>query len=95
MFRGECPVGVVKVAGLRTRKAQFCVIIGGKYKPAGSADQERETCTFKNGRVYDVRDYFAGRCSRSPEAEQSLHSDPFAYCAAVGPIDRPDGRYVL
>ena len=25
--------------------------------------------------------------------EQSLYSDPFAYCAAVGTVDAPDARY--
>ena len=31
--------------------------------------------------------------STSTPLQQSSYSDPFAYCAAVGTIDTPDGRY--
>jgi putative hemolysin len=95
MLRGECPVGGVKVTGYVTPAAQYCAITGGEYQVTGNSntDQEQGTCTFQNGQVCDVWDYFDGECSPDAEAGSSSYSDPFAYCAAVGTIDTPDARY--
>ena len=95
MFRGDCPVGGVKITGYVTPAAQYCAINGGEYQVTDSSntDQEQGTCTFKNGQTCDVWEYFAGECAPNSEAEQSPYDDPFAYCAAVGTIDTPDGRY--
>lgn len=95
MFRGDCPVGGVKVTGYVTPAAQYCAITGGEYQVTGSSNtaEEQGTCTFKNGQTCDVWDYFAGTCSPDTEAEQSSYDDPFAYCAAVGTIDTPDAAY--
>ncbi|MGD9578620.1 MAG: DUF333 domain-containing protein, partial [Syntrophorhabdus sp.] len=51
MFRGECPVGGIKITGYITPAAQFCAITGGKYQVTGNSntDKEQGTCTFKNG----------------------------------------------
>lgn len=95
MLRGECPVGGIKITGYVTPAAQYCAITGGEYQVTGnsSTDQEQGTCTFKNGQTCDAWDYFAGNCNPNTEAGQSSYNDPFAYCAAVGTIDTPDGRY--
>jgi len=95
MLRGECPVGGINITGYITPAAQYCAITGGEYQVTDSSNtaQEQGTCTFKNGQTCDVWDYFAGKCSPHTEAGQSPYDDPFAYCAAVGTIDTPDGRY--
>jgi putative hemolysin len=95
MLRGECPVGGIKIAGYTTLAAQYCAITGGTYQITGNnnTDQEQGTCTFKNGQTCDARDYYGGKCDPNTAKAQSSYSDPFAYCAAVGTVDMPDGRY--
>ena len=95
LLHGECPVGGRKITGYVTLAAQYCAITGGTYQVTGNSntDQEQGSCTFKNGQTCDVWDYFAGKCNPNAEAEQSSYTDPWAYCAAVGTIDTPDGRY--
>lgn len=95
LFRGECPVGGLKITGYVTLAAQFCVITGGTYQITGSSntDQEQGTCTFKNGQTCDAGDYFVGKCDPNAETGQLSFDDPFTYCAAVGTIDTPDERY--
>lgn len=95
MFRGDCPVGGVKITGYVTPAAQYCAITGGEYQVTGSSNtaEEQGTCTFKDGQTCDVWEYFAGTCSPDTEAGQSSYEDPFAYCAAVGTIDTPDAPY--
>ena len=92
--RGDCPVGGVKITGYTTQAAQYCAITGGEYQiiANGNTEQEKGTCTFKNGRACDAGDYFAGICDPNTAPEAS-YSDPFAYCAAVGTVDAPDARY--
>jgi hypothetical protein len=67
MFRGECPIGGVKIAGYATPAARICVITGGTYKVSGNnnTDNEQGTCTFKKGAVCDAWDYFNGKCLRT------------------------------
>ncbi len=67
MFRGECPIGGVKVAGYVTPAARICVITGGTYQATGNnnMDNEQGTCTFKKGTVCDAWDYFNGKCIRT------------------------------
>ena len=64
MMRGECPVGGIKVTGYITPAARYCAITGGEYQITGESgsDQEQGTCTFKNGKICDVWDYFNGKC---------------------------------
>jgi putative hemolysin len=95
MLRGECPVGGIKITGYTTLAAQYCAITGDMYQITGNSntDQEQGTCTFKNGQTCDAWDYYNGKCGPNTAEEQSLYSDPFAYCAAVGTIDTPDERY--
>ncbi len=94
MLRRECAVGGIKITGY-TLAARYCAITGGTYQIAGNSntDQEQGTCTFKNGQACDAWDYYNGKCGPHTAEDRSSYSDPFAYCAAVGTIDTPDGRY--
>lgn len=60
MYRGECPVGGVKVAGYLTDAARFCAISGGVY------DELADSCTFNNGVVCPAEDFYNGTCSKTP-----------------------------
>jgi len=95
MFRGDCPVGGIRITGYVTPAAQYCAITGGEYQVTGSSNtaEEQGTCTFKNGRTCDVWEYFNGTCSPDTGTEQTSYDGPFAYCAAVGTVDTPDERY--
>jgi putative hemolysin len=78
LFKGECPVGGVKIAGYVTQAAQYCVITGGSYKVSRQQDnkyyefifhylapvKEQGTCTFNNGKSCNAWDYFNGKCSK-------------------------------
>lgn len=68
LFRGDCPLGGLKVTGYITQAARFCAITGGEYKTTkvysnGAVDDEDGTCTFKNAKVCNVWSYFKGDCS--------------------------------
>lgn len=65
LFRGECPVGGLKVTGYITEAARFCAITGGEYAITGNsgADDEQGTCTFPNGKVCDAWEYYGGACN--------------------------------
>ena len=65
LLGGDCPVGGLKVTGYITPAAQYCAITGGTYAITGESntDDEQGTCTFKNGSVCDVWDYYNGKCS--------------------------------
>jgi hypothetical protein len=95
LFRGECPVGGMKITGYVTLAAQYCAITGGAYQITGNSntDQEQGICTFPNGRTCDVWDLYRGKCSPETGAEASMYDDPFAYCALVGTLDVRDARY--
>jgi putative hemolysin len=66
LFRGECPVGGLRVTGYTTAAARYCAITGGRYTvttKSGAAD-EQGTCALPGGRTCDVDAYYAGTCSR-------------------------------
>jgi putative hemolysin len=65
LFRGDCPVGGVKVTGYITPAARFCAISGGDYAITANsgAENEQGTCTFKNGKICDAGQYFNMECS--------------------------------
>jgi putative hemolysin len=65
LFRGDCPVGGIKVTGYVTPAAVYCAITAGEYTVTGQSNtqQEQGTCTFKNGKSCDVWDYWNGKCS--------------------------------
>ncbi len=95
MLRGACPVGGVEIAGYVTPAAQHCAITGGRYLVTADSDTDREqgTCFFPTGQCCDAGDYFTGKCAPGKAEGESTYDDPFAYCAAAGTIDTPDGRY--
>ncbi len=64
MFNGDCPVGGIKITGYVTPAAVYCAISGAEYKITGESntDNEKGTCTFKNGKSCDVWDYYNGKC---------------------------------
>jgi putative hemolysin len=64
MFRGDCPVGGVKVTGYVTPAARYCAITGGEYTVTINSNMEDEqgTCFFKNGKKCDAWEYFNGDC---------------------------------
>jgi hypothetical protein len=95
MFRGECPIGGIRITGYITPAARYCAIRGGRYRVTGNSNTEQEqgTCTFRNGRTCNVWDDFDGKCDPNTAAGQSSYNDPFAYCAVVGTIDTPDRLY--
>ncbi len=65
MFRGDCPVGGIKITGYITPAAVYCAISGGDYEVTGESntDNEQGKCTFKNGKSCDVWEYYNGKCS--------------------------------
>ena len=69
LLNGACPVGGLKVTGYVTPAAQYCAITGGTYAITGNSntDNEQGTCTFTNGVVCDVWDYYNGKCSSTAE----------------------------
>jgi putative hemolysin len=64
LFRGECPVGGLKITGYVTLAAQYCVITGGQYTITANSNQANEqgSCTFKNGKKCDAADFYNGKC---------------------------------
>jgi uncharacterized protein len=95
LLHGDCPIGGLKITGYVTAAAVYCAITGGTYQITGGSntDQEQGTCAFKSGQVCDAWDYYDGQCTPEASGEQSLYSDPFAYCTAVGTIDTPNEQY--
>jgi len=58
LFRGECPVGGLRVAGFPSDAARFCAITGASYQVDGT----RETCKTRNGTICGLAAYFNGTC---------------------------------
>lgn len=55
MFRGDCPVGGVKITGYVTDAERFCAIRGG------DVNMEEGTCAV-DGKVCDLENYQGGGC---------------------------------
>jgi putative hemolysin len=66
MFRGECPVGGLRVTGYITPAARYCAIIGGRYTVVAKsgATDEQGACTLPGGKSCAADAYYAGSCSR-------------------------------
>lgn len=64
MFRGQCPVGGLKITGYQTEVARFCVISGGEYKITSALEDQNEkgTCTTGQGITCDADEYYTGKC---------------------------------
>ena len=67
MYRGECPVGGLRVTGYITTAARYCAITGGgRYTvvaKSGAAD-ERGACALPGGKACDADASYAGTCGR-------------------------------
>ncbi len=70
LLRGDCPVGGLKITGYITPAAQYCAITGGTYAITAATGDENEqgTCTFKDGSVCDVWEYWYGTCAAGQAA---------------------------
>ncbi|MDP1963933.1 MAG: DUF333 domain-containing protein [Reyranella sp.] len=66
LFRGDCPVGGLRVTGYVTPAARYCAITGGRYTVVGrsGAADEQGTCALPGGKACDADAYYAGACSR-------------------------------
>jgi putative hemolysin len=77
LLRGDCPVGGRKITGYITEAAQYCAITGGEYTvtdESGPPEDEQGTCTFPNGTVCDVWEYYNGECN-SGSGDSTASSD--------------------
>lgn len=65
LFRGDCPVGGVRIIGLNTIAQYYCAWLGGETLAVPHA-----TCTFPNGKICDDDALYRGMCSaeNAPEA---------------------------
>jgi putative hemolysin len=66
MFRGQCPVGGLRVTGYITTAARYCAITGGRYTviaKSGTAD-EQGACSLPGGKACAAGAYYAGTCGR-------------------------------
>lgn len=80
LLRGDCPQGGLKVTGYITDAARFCAITGGSYTVTNEADitdtsKEAGTCTFKNGKICDVWEYWEGKCNQELEDTSKQESE--------------------
>jgi len=66
LFRGECPVGGLRVTGYITPAGRYCAITGGRYTVVSGdgAAGEKGSCALPGGKACDADAYFAGTCSR-------------------------------
>lgn len=55
LFKGNCPVGGIKVTGYNTPEAVYCAIIGG------TVSSEQNSCTFP--KTCSVDDLYNGKCN--------------------------------
>jgi len=72
MFRGECPVGGLRVTGYITAAARYCAITGGRYTVianSGTAD-ELGACSLPDGKACAAGAYYAGTCGRCGQVSQ-------------------------
>ncbi len=75
LMRGDCPAGGIKVTGYLTLAGRFCAITGGEYAVTTDSGQEEEggICTFQNGEVCDVWEYFKGKCDPQSATETGAY----------------------
>jgi putative hemolysin len=64
LYRGECPLGGVKITGYVTEAGTFCGISGGLYTVTGNNGQadEQGTCKLPSGATCDASAFFEGKC---------------------------------
>ncbi|MBV8408433.1 MAG: DUF333 domain-containing protein [Alphaproteobacteria bacterium] len=66
LFRGECPVGGLRVTGYVTPAARFCAITGGRYAVVSNSGStsEQGVCALPGGKACNADAYYTGRCGR-------------------------------
>lgn len=66
LFRGECPVGGLRVTGYVTPAARYCAITGGRYSvvSASGTASDRAVCSLPGGKACDAAAYYTGTCAR-------------------------------
>jgi putative hemolysin len=66
MFRGQCPVGGLRVTGYVTPAARYCAITGGRYAVVANsgASDEQGRCALPDGKSCDAVGYYDGKCGR-------------------------------
>ena len=57
LFRGDCPVGGLKVTGYLTPAARYCAITGGRYDDAARA------CILPGGKTCSADSHYSGTCT--------------------------------
>jgi putative hemolysin len=64
MFRGQCPVGGLRVTGYITPAARYCAITGGRYMVGANSGQPNElgACALPGGKFCEAGAYYAGAC---------------------------------
>lgn len=70
MFRGDCPVGGVRITGYITLPGIFCAISGGTYTitaNAGTADEQGD-CTLPDGTMCSAEAYFNRTCGPASDS---------------------------
>jgi putative hemolysin len=81
------PVG----QGIANPASENCVKQGGKLEIRKGDKGEAGYCIFADGSECEEWAFMRGECKPGPG--KATFTDPFAYCAAVGTLDKPDGRY--
>jgi len=56
LFRGECPVGGVKITGYESEPQVYCAITGGRV------EMQSGDCLLADGRRCALETYFSGHC---------------------------------
>jgi putative hemolysin len=64
LFRGECPVGGLRVTGYITPAGRYCAITGGRYTvvSGNSTADEKGICALPGGKACNAAAYYAGAC---------------------------------
>ena len=77
--------------GIANPASENCVAQGGTLDIRQGEGGEVGYCVFADGSECEEWALMRGECA--PGQAPANFADPFAYCAAVGTIDAPDGRY--
>lgn len=64
LFRGECPVGGLKITGYTSSAQIYCVIQGGKTIAVDAAAEKKTPCVFSNGTQCNLQALFDGQCQK-------------------------------
>jgi putative hemolysin len=64
LFRGECPIGGIKVTGYTTPAQIYCVIQGGKTTAVDASAEKQTPCVFPNGTQCMLQAFFDGQCQK-------------------------------